>query len=83
MIHDGPPYANGKLHIGHFVNKTLKDFVGRYRVLRGHRLRYDYSVFADVAALYACVHVGCAARQSVVVLVAKERHPLCGHSTSV
>src|SRR5699024_7284914 len=27
VLHDGPPYANGALHLGHFVNKTLKDII--------------------------------------------------------
>ena len=29
VLHDGPPYANGDIHIGHALNKTLKDFVVR------------------------------------------------------
>ena len=29
VLHDGPPYANGNLHIGHALNKILKDFVAR------------------------------------------------------
>ena len=28
-LHDGPPYANGDLHIGHALNKVLKDFINR------------------------------------------------------
>ena len=35
ILHDGPPYANGKLHMGHAVNKTLKDIVVRSRNLDG------------------------------------------------
>lgn len=35
LLHDGPPYANGDLHLGHLVNKTLKDAVVRYRRLAG------------------------------------------------
>ncbi|MEI8237510.1 MAG: class I tRNA ligase family protein, partial [Methylococcaceae bacterium] len=27
VLHDGPPYANGEIHIGHAVNKVLKDFI--------------------------------------------------------
>ena len=29
ILHDGPPYANGHLHIGHALNKVLKDFITR------------------------------------------------------
>ncbi|KAJ8610102.1 hypothetical protein CTAYLR_007108, partial [Chrysophaeum taylorii] len=39
-LHDGPPYANGDLHIGHALNKVLKDFINRYRMLRGNKVRY-------------------------------------------
>ena len=39
-LHDGPPYANGDLHIGHALNKILKDFITRYQALRGKRVRY-------------------------------------------
>jgi len=39
-LHDGPPYANGDLHIGHALNKILKDFVNRYEMLRGKKVRY-------------------------------------------
>jgi hypothetical protein len=31
-LHDGPPYANGDLHMGHALNKILKDFINRYQV---------------------------------------------------
>ena len=40
LLHDGPPFANGSLHIGHFLNKTLKDIVNRYRLLTGHRIHF-------------------------------------------
>lgn len=30
VLHDGPPFANGPLHMGHFLNKTLKDAINRY-----------------------------------------------------
>lgn len=36
-LHDGPPYANGKLHAGHALNKILKDIVVKYRNLAGYR----------------------------------------------
>ena len=35
ILHDGPPYANGDLHIGHALNKILKDFVVRYKSMQG------------------------------------------------
>jgi len=40
VLHDGPPYANGNIHIGHAMNKTLKDFVVRYKNMRGFYTRY-------------------------------------------
>ena len=39
-LHDGPPYANGDLHIGHALNKILKDFVNRFQMLQGRSVRY-------------------------------------------
>ena len=35
VLHDGPPYANGKIHIGHAVNKVLKDMIVKARQLAG------------------------------------------------
>ncbi|WVN90528.1 uncharacterized protein L203_105764 [Cryptococcus depauperatus CBS 7841] len=40
VLHDGPPYANGHLHMGHALNKILKDMINRYKVIRGHRVHY-------------------------------------------
>ena len=40
ILHDGPPYANGSLHMGHALNKTLKDIINKYKLLRGHKVRY-------------------------------------------
>ena len=31
VLHDGPPYANGEIHIGHALNKVLKDTIVRYK----------------------------------------------------
>jgi isoleucyl-tRNA synthetase len=35
VLHDGPPYANGDLHMGHALNKVLKDFIVRYKSMSG------------------------------------------------
>ena len=40
ILHDGPPYANGHTHIGHAVNKILKDVVVKSRVLAGFQAPY-------------------------------------------
>ncbi|MGE5473638.1 MAG: isoleucine--tRNA ligase [Ignavibacteriales bacterium] len=40
ILHDGPPYANGDIHIGHALNKILKDIVIKYKALRGFRTPY-------------------------------------------
>jgi isoleucyl-tRNA synthetase len=36
VFHDGPPYANGAIHQGHFLNKILKDLVVKYHLMAGH-----------------------------------------------
>ena len=40
ILHDGPPYANGKLHIGHAVNKILKDIIIKSKTLSGYDAPY-------------------------------------------
>ena len=40
VLHDGPPYANGRIHIGHALNKILKDFVVRSRTMAGYDAPY-------------------------------------------
>ncbi|PFD90618.1 isoleucine--tRNA ligase [Bacillus anthracis] len=35
VLHDGPPYANGDIHMGHALNKVLKDFIVRYKSMTG------------------------------------------------
>ncbi|XP_034133958.1 isoleucine--tRNA ligase, mitochondrial [Drosophila guanche] len=40
VLHDGPPYANGQLHMGHAVNKILKDITLRQRVVHGQEVNY-------------------------------------------
>ena len=36
ILHDGPPYANGNLHMGHALNKIIKDFIVRYKTMQGY-----------------------------------------------
>lgn len=40
ILHDGPPYANGDLHMGHALNKILKDIIVRKKILEGRRVRF-------------------------------------------
>ncbi|KIK70190.1 hypothetical protein GYMLUDRAFT_34677 [Collybiopsis luxurians FD-317 M1] len=40
VFHDGPPYANGDLHMGHALNKILKDIINRFALLRGRKVHY-------------------------------------------
>jgi len=60
-FHDGPPYANGSIHLGHLLNKCLKDFVVRSRMLAGmrcpfvpgwdcHGLPIEHRVLQEMAA---------------------------------
>jgi isoleucyl-tRNA synthetase len=40
LLHDGPPYANGPIHMGHLLNKALKDLVVRSKIMSGHEVRF-------------------------------------------
>lgn len=40
ILHDGPPYANGSLHMGHALNKIIKDFIVRYKTMQGFYAPY-------------------------------------------
>jgi isoleucyl-tRNA synthetase len=59
VLHDGPPYANGEIHMGHLLNKVLKDFVARSLTMRGfdspyvpgwdcHGLPIEHKVMKDL-----------------------------------
>ena len=39
-LHDGPPYANGTLHMGHALNKVLKDIINKFQIMRGQKVCY-------------------------------------------
>ncbi|MGE5371821.1 MAG: isoleucine--tRNA ligase [Solirubrobacterales bacterium] len=40
ILHDGPPYANGHIHVGHALNKILKDIIVKYQTMRGFNSPY-------------------------------------------
>lgn len=40
VLHDGPPYANGDVHMGHTLNKVLKDMTSKYRLMSGHKVDF-------------------------------------------
>ncbi|URJ29319.1 isoleucine--tRNA ligase [Blochmannia endosymbiont of Camponotus modoc] len=40
ILHDGPPYVNGSIHLGHAVNKVLKDIILKYKTLMGYNAPY-------------------------------------------
>ena len=40
VLHDGPPYSNGDIHMGHALNKTLKDFIVRQKAMQGFAAPY-------------------------------------------
>ncbi|KAL5208968.1 hypothetical protein ABZP36_004591 [Zizania latifolia] len=40
VLHDGPPYANGDLHMGHALDKILKDIINRYKLLQNHKVSF-------------------------------------------
>ncbi|MGB9589857.1 MAG: isoleucine--tRNA ligase, partial [Candidatus Hydrothermia bacterium] len=40
VLHDGPPYSNGHIHLGQALNKVLKDIINKFKALEGYRVRY-------------------------------------------
>ena len=44
ILHDGPPFSNGDIHMGHALNKTLKDFIVRARAMQGYYTPYVLSL---------------------------------------
>jgi isoleucyl-tRNA synthetase len=40
ILHDGPPYSNGDMHMGHALNRSLKDFIVRYKAMCGYRVPF-------------------------------------------
>ena len=40
ILHDGPPYANGSIHMGTALNKVLKDFINKYKYMQGYAIAY-------------------------------------------
>ena len=40
VLHDGPPYANGDIHLGHALNKILKDVINKSKYMQGYRVPY-------------------------------------------
>ena len=42
QLHDGPPYANGDIHVGHMLNRMLKDITIRYKHLQGFRVPFVF-----------------------------------------
>ncbi len=40
VLHDGPPFSNGNIHMGHALNKILKDFINKSHVMMGYRVPY-------------------------------------------
>lgn len=59
ILHDGPPYANGDIHIGHALNKTLKDIIVKFKTMQGcscsyvpgwdcHGLPVEHQLFKDL-----------------------------------
>src|SRR5260370_11301199 len=40
LLHDGPPYSNGDIHLGHALNKVAKDIITRFRTMQGYESPY-------------------------------------------
>ena len=82
ILHDGPPYANGSIHIGHAINKTLKDIIVKAKTLSGfdspyvpgwdcHGLPIELKVEAEVGKPGQSSPLPSSARSAVSTLSAK------------
>jgi isoleucyl-tRNA synthetase len=60
VLHDGPPFANGDIHLGHVLNKVLKDIVVRYKTLRGYDAHFRHRLGLPRLAHRACRDAGTA-----------------------
>ena len=40
VLHDGPPFSNGNIHMGHALNKILKDFINKSKAMSGYRVPF-------------------------------------------
>ena len=40
VLHDGPPFSNGNIHMGTALNKILKDFINKYKSMSGYHINY-------------------------------------------
>ncbi|KAF5390104.1 hypothetical protein D9757_003845 [Collybiopsis confluens] len=54
VLHDGPPYANGDLHMGHALNKILKDIINRFALLRGRKVQNGNQVLSSYIPGWDC-----------------------------
>jgi isoleucyl-tRNA synthetase len=75
ILHDGPPYANGSLHIGHALNKILKDIINRYQLLQGRKVRYvpGWDCHGLPIELKVLQNMKSAERQSLTTLGLREK----------
>jgi isoleucyl-tRNA synthetase len=62
VLHDGPPFANGPLHVGHFLNKVLKDIINRYKLMQGYGVPFypgwdchGLPVWIQTCINYSCI----------------------------
>ena len=72
ILHDGPPYANGELHVGHAVNKILKDIIIKSGETKGTQTVIFKSTSADITKEKAVAAIGKKKDRFVVLNLKKE-----------
>ena len=73
VLHDGPPYANGDLHLGHALNKILKDVICRFKFQSAMNVEYVVGIVTDYQSNGRL-------RSSLENLGKKNRKLICKHS---
>jgi len=75
VLHDGPPYANGNIHLGHALNKILKDFIVKLKTMEGYDSPYIPGWDCHGLPIEAKVDNQLGARKSQMT-TAQIRHPI-------
>ncbi len=85
VLHDGPPFSNGDIHMGHALNKTLKDFIVRSHAMQGYYTPYvpgwdNHGMPIESAIIKGDIHMGHALNKTLKDFIVRS-HAMQGYYT--